>query len=173
VLSAVETILGLPAHPLLVHVAVALVPLAAVGVLVTAFWPAARAKLGWAIVVVAFLGLLGAFFSQESGEYLEERVAQTELLSDHTEIGETGVVAAALVLIGALALAGFDTYARRTRARLGEKAASATRLRPAGIVVGVVAAVLVVAGSVQIYRIGHSGAKATWDGVTSQPEQGG
>jgi drug/metabolite transporter (DMT)-like permease len=172
-LPAVETILGLPAHPLLVHVAVALVPLAALGVLVTAFWPKARAKLAWAIVVVALLGFLGAFFAQESGEYLEERVSRTELLSDHTELGETGTFAAGLVLAGALGLAGFDSYARRTRARLGEKAASASRLRPMGIAVSVLAVILVVAGSVQIYRIGHSGAKATWDDVTTQPEQGG
>lgn len=38
-----DTIFGLPIHPLLVHATVVIVPLAAVLVLLTALWPAARA----------------------------------------------------------------------------------------------------------------------------------
>ncbi len=41
-----DELFGLPAHPLLVHAAVVLVPLAAIGVVLIAFWPAARARLG-------------------------------------------------------------------------------------------------------------------------------
>jgi hypothetical protein len=40
------TIGGLPAHPLIVHATVVLVPLAAAAVALHAFWPAARARLG-------------------------------------------------------------------------------------------------------------------------------
>jgi len=46
VLAILDSLFGLPAHPLLVHGAVVLVPLAALGTIVIAFWPAARELIG-------------------------------------------------------------------------------------------------------------------------------
>ncbi len=46
-LAEIETQNGLPAHPLLVHVPIVLVPLSAVGA-VLMLWPFLRAKIGWA-----------------------------------------------------------------------------------------------------------------------------
>ncbi len=51
-----DEILGLPAHPLLVHGAVVLVPLAAAGVVLIAFWPTARFRLGYAVLAIAAAG---------------------------------------------------------------------------------------------------------------------
>ena len=45
--AILDSLFGLPAHPLLVHGAVVLVPLAALGTIVIAFWPAARERIGW------------------------------------------------------------------------------------------------------------------------------
>lgn len=161
-----ETLFGLPAHPLVVHAAVVLVPLAAVGIAVTAFWPAARSRLAWAVVVVAALGAVATFLAGESGGELEERVRETELVEEHAELGESGNVAAAAVLLGALGVAGVDAYTRRRRRRAeadGEEPASTAGLT---VAVGVVAVLLAVGGTVQIARIGHSGAEATWSDTT-------
>ncbi len=169
----VDELFGLPAHPLVVHAAVVLVPLAAIGVLVIAFWPAARAKLGVAVLVIAAVGTVFAYLAAESGEYLEERVTETEQVEDHAKLGDSGLASAAAVLLGAVAVTGFGAYERRRSATSGlaDSASDETARGPDRKLVylrtgvGVVAVVLVSLGTLQIARIGHSGAKATWDDV--------
>ncbi len=174
-----DELFGLPAHPLVVHGAVVLVPLAAIGVVLTAFWPAARAKLGLAVVVIALAGTVLAFLAAESGEALEESVRETELVEDHAELGDSGLASAAAVLVGALGVVGFGWYERRRAGNTpavdaaesvaGDDGASGARaprqMTGLGVGVGVVAVVLASLGTFQIARIGHSGAKATWDTV--------
>jgi hypothetical protein len=41
---------GLPAHPLIVHAVVVLVPLCSLGVAVSILWPAARWRLAWVLL---------------------------------------------------------------------------------------------------------------------------
>jgi hypothetical protein len=169
----VDELFGLPAHPLVVHAAVVLVPLAAIGVLVIAFWPAARAKLGVAVVVIAALGTLFAYLAVESGGYFEEQVEETEQVEEHAKLGDSGLASAVAVLLGAVAVTGFGVYERR-RSDASEPANSSSGGTAGGpdrklvylrTGVGVVAVVLVSLGTLQIARIGHSGAKATWGEV--------
>jgi uncharacterized membrane protein len=163
-----DELFGLPAHPLLVHAAVVLVPLAAIGVVLIAFWPAARARLGVAVVVIAAVGTLFAYLAMESGGYLEEQVKETEQVEDHAKLGDSGLAAAAAVLLGAIAVTGFGAYEKRRSAPVDDDGSAQDHkmvyLRTG---VGVVAVVLVSLGTLQIARIGHSGAKATWDDVGS------
>jgi hypothetical protein len=49
----INTIFGLPAHPLLVHIPVALIPLCAIGAVVIAISPRWRQRIGWVVVVLA------------------------------------------------------------------------------------------------------------------------
>jgi uncharacterized membrane protein len=176
----VDELFGLPAHPLVVHAAVVLVPLAAIGVLIIAFWPAARARLGVAVVVIAALGTVFAYLAAESGEYLEEQVTETEQVEEHAELGDSGLASAAAVLLGAAAVTGFGLYERRRSAPSGPADSSSDEtahgsdrtlvyLRTG---VGVIAVVLVSLGTLQIARIGHSGAKATWDNVGASTVDG-
>jgi hypothetical protein len=48
VLAFLDTLFGVPSHPLVVHAAVVLVPLAAIGTIVIALWPTARQRIGQA-----------------------------------------------------------------------------------------------------------------------------
>jgi hypothetical protein len=159
-----------------VHAAVVLVPLAAIGVVVIAFWPAARAKLGVAVVVIAAVGTLFAYLAMQSGEYLEEQVKETEQVEEHAKLGDSGLAAAAAVLVGAIAVTGFGVYEKRRSATSAsadsaDSASDETARGPDRKLVylrtgvGVVAVVLVSLGTLQIARIGHSGAKATWGEV--------
>ncbi len=109
-----DELFGLPAHPLLVHAAVVLVPLAAIGVVLIAFWPAARARLGVAVVVIAAVGTVFAYLAMESGEYLEEQVKETEQVEEHAKLGDSGLAAAAAVLVGAVAVTGFGVVREAT-----------------------------------------------------------
>jgi hypothetical protein len=64
---------GLPAHPLLVHIPVVLVPLLGVAVVVLALRPAWRARYGPAAAVSAVVTMVGAILAAGAGEALRDR----------------------------------------------------------------------------------------------------
>src|SRR5690606_3120134 len=70
---------GLPLHVLLVHLVVIVVPLAALCLLLSAFWPAARRRLGIVTPLVALVGLVAVPFTTAAGEWLQARVGATPL----------------------------------------------------------------------------------------------
>ena len=89
-----ETFDGLPAHPLVVHLPVVLVPLAALAVLALALRPRLLRTFGVVVTVLAGVGFAGALLATNSGEALEESfraAGQTipETLRDHAEITAT------------------------------------------------------------------------------------
>ena len=175
------TLDGLPAHILLVHLVVVLIPATALTVLLVAVWPAARR----AAVPVAVLAILTAILvpvTTEAGEWLEHRVASTPLIRAHTELGDYLLPWAVALAVVALALATRQLLARRTR-RTGVAVAAGTgpgTARPATAVPGgraltvvLATAALVVAGgsTATVYRIGECGARAAWTGQFSEQAQ--
>ena len=70
-----DTFFGLPSHPLLVHAVTVLFPLAALGGIVIAISPSWREKIGWITVGLAGVGLVFTWLAKESGEALEEALA--------------------------------------------------------------------------------------------------
>ncbi|TCK20260.1 DUF2231 domain-containing protein [Pseudonocardia endophytica] len=173
-----STIDGLPAHILLVHAVVVLVPLSALLILLVAFWPAARRRLVWPTAILSVVALIFVPLTTEAGEWLEQRVARTPLVSTHTEIGDTMLPWAIAMAVVAMVLLGRHLLgSRRSGGRDAPGAATATGPgttsgQPGGTVVTVVVgllAVVVAAGSVfTVYRIGESGARAAWTGQFSQ-----
>ena len=152
----IEELFGLPAHPLVVHAAVVLLPLAAITTIVCAAVPRARrhyalVALGLAVVATVAVGL-----AQGSGEALEEQVDETELVEEHTEQGEQVLPWAIAVTVAAGAVAAIPLLMRR-RPNLSGRTVTA-----------VVVAVSLVAGAGAMWtviEVGHSGAKATWNDV--------
>ena len=165
-----DEILGLPAHPLLVHGAVVLVPLAAAGVALIAFWPAARFRLGYAVLAIAAAGAMTVILAQRSGESLEDRVPDSDLIDEHKDLGETGTYAGLAVLVAALAVVGTDVALRRRASTTVEEETRDTTSHVASLVVGVVALALATGGGIQVARIGHSGAKAVWNSTTDEDD---
>ena len=160
-------ILGLPAHPLLVHLAVALTPVAALLAVLSAVWPAARRKLGWITPAVTFLALVAAGVTASAGEWLAEHLPTSDRIQRHTSMGE-GLVAWTFLLF-ALTLAAWYWY--RTWAPGGRRAGStsATVARAMPTVIAVLVGAVAIATLVDLVIIGHSGAAAVWDGVVTTP----
>src|SRR4051795_162481 len=83
-----DTLFGLPAHPLLVHIPVALLPLATVGAIAIAVRPAWRHRYGWLGLGVTVVGAVGAVLAANAGAPREEQVGRSASVADHAEAGE-------------------------------------------------------------------------------------
>ena len=75
---------GLPAHPLVVHAAVVLLPLAAITTLLCAAVPRARRHYAPVALGLALVATLAVGLAQGSGEELEEQVDESEASSRST-----------------------------------------------------------------------------------------
>jgi hypothetical protein len=100
--------LRLPAHPLLVHAVVVLVPLCSLGVAVGALWPAARWRLAWVLLGLTIVTVAMVPLATGSGEVLEEMVKENGLVERHAELGDGYLPYAFALLIGAFAVAGLQ-----------------------------------------------------------------
>lgn len=163
---------GLPAHILLVHAVIVLVPLAALMLVASATWPAARARLGFLTPAVALVALAIVPVAMNAGKWLRDHLAgnvghTNPLIVRHTHIAydlwpwvlALFVVAAGVWLLG-------------RRYELAWRPAEATSRRALPVwVTGVVAlvAIAVSVGSVIVlYRVGESGSRALWPpGITT------
>jgi hypothetical protein len=161
-----ETVFGLPTHAVVVHATVVFLPLAALAVLLHAFWPAARRRLGIVTPLLAAVSLALVPLSTESGESLEHAVGESALVERHAELADGMIPWAIALFVVALGLWLLDR--RRSRAAGDD----ASRARWVPIVAGVLA-VVAAAGTVQqIVRVGHAGAEATWSDVSTSDSGG-
>lgn len=146
---------GLPVHVLLVHLVVIVVPLAALCLLLSAFWPAARRRLGVVTPIVALVALVAVPFTTAAGEWLQERVGATPLLERHAALGPLLLpwVIATFVVACALWLWYRWTPAAPRPARIA-----------ATIALDVAAVVTAVGSVVLVVLIGESGTAAVWTG---------
>jgi heme A synthase len=176
---------GLPAHVLLIHVVVVLVPAAAAMLVASAVWPAARAKLGFLTPAVALIALVLVPITTDAGEWFQSQLpnhfGDSPQVRRHAELGDEllpwaigiFVMAALVWVLGRRFAYGWradpaDRADRADRADPADPAERTERAAGSALPVWVVAAVAVVAvgvaagGVVQLYRIGDSGAKSVW-----------
>jgi len=153
---------GLPAHILLVHLALVAVPIAALLVVVCAVWPTARRRVGILLPIVALGALLTVRVTIHAGDWLQRRLPNTAPIRHHVALGlqmwrwmEWLLVVAVLVWV-------WERVSRR------EGSASALlQGTPARVVVAIVA-VAISAGAVQqVVRAGEAGTRAVWTGKYS------
>ncbi|MEV7043452.1 DUF2231 domain-containing protein [Amycolatopsis sp. NPDC051061] len=166
------TVNGLPAHVLLVHAIVVLLPLSALLLVLSALWPAARGKLAGPNAILSVIVVILVPITTDAGEWLERRVASTPLVRTHTELGDTALWVA--IPVAVLALLVWWRRRESLRPQAADTANTAGRrtfLAPASTAVTMVLSVLAVVaagGAVyDIYRIGDSGAQASWQGQFS------
>lgn len=149
--SLFDTVAGLPVHPLVVHAAVVIVPLAALGAIVMAFWRSFSRRFGVIVVIAAGVGAVASFVAKESGEQLAERVGEPE---QHAELGDVLPLIALALFVVLLVFWLFDRGVPENRAR------------PAWLIG--LAVLMVIIAAVAVFwtvRTGHTGAEATWSAI--------
>lgn len=163
---------GLPAHVLLVHVVVVLVPITALVLVGCAIWPGWIRRLGVVLPLLALVTLASVPLTTHAGEWLEQHTASTPLLRRHTELGD-GLLPWALGLF--VLAAALWWWQRGTPAPGAGPAADRTvaTSAPVRIVAVVLCAAVAVGAVIQVYRIGDSGAKAAWSSSTSEKSASG
>lgn len=159
-----ETIAGLPAHALLVHAAVILVPLAAIALAAIGWKADWRKHYSLPVALIAVVGAIFAFLAKESGEPLETSVRRAASTAgaarpgfgDHPEQGDTAFVFALLLGIAAVAVWAIDRYQKRW---------SLPAWSPlAAYVAAIVPATLAL---ITMAIAGHSGASLVWKDLGS------
>ena len=139
---------GLPLHPLLVHSAVVLVPLVAIGALVMSYLPSFSRRHGKLILILAVIAQVSVFLAKMSGEAFSEILDKN--VGKHAELGEI----APLVTLPMVAL----IYLRWRMDRAGSSIGNVVirRLTSVALVVSSLASLIV------IFLVGHSGASSVW-----------
>ncbi|WP_280353371.1 DUF2231 domain-containing protein [Nocardia otitidiscaviarum] len=151
------TLDGLPAHVLLVHALVVLVPLTAALLILCALWAGARRRLVWPTAVLAVVVVALTPLTIDAGEWLYTRVGSTPAIDEHVELGRATLYYVIPLLVVALLLLFWHWREER----------GATIGRPVVSVLIVLAIVAGVAAGAQIYRVGESGSRAVWGGITA------
>ena len=148
----INNLFGLPAHPLLVHLPVVMVPMAALGAIILAIFPKLFTRFGWWVTGIAFIGAIGSILAAGSGEKLEQKLGEhSALLEYHAELGETTRLLSIILFVILLVVMLIRRY----------KPALMTKK-----VISIFVSVLISASSIgaawAVVETGHNGAKASW-----------
>jgi uncharacterized membrane protein len=178
----VDRLFGLPAHPLVVHIPVAMLPLAALGVVLMLIRRSWYDRYRWAVLAIATIGTIGAVIATSTGEGLQHQIAQREgeaaarAVHAHAESGDVARTAAIAFLVALAAWVIVPWYLERRAARRTPDATSdvapvtsdTTRVTSRGstwlrTALMVATAVTAVVSMVTIVDAGHSGASKAWE----------
>jgi len=144
-----DTLFGLPAHPLIVHLPIVAIPTLAVVAILVALRTSARERYGLAVIAFGIVTTIATFLAAASGTSLAEEVGKVESISSHQQHGETLRLLVLLVTI-LLILQVVDLRKR------GPQRDATARFFSLAIII---AAVLSVVWTV---LTGHSGAESVW-----------
>jgi hypothetical protein len=155
-----NTILGIPAHPLLIHAAVVFIPLLVVGAIVYAAWPPYHARITWAVLALAVVAPFAALFAKLSGQDLRNQLIARHLTSPellgkiavHNSYGNKAfwwTLALGIITLALLA------YYRRA-------GTSSTAVRAGATAVTVIVGAIV---GYYVFKTGDTGAHIVWQGL--------
>lgn len=138
-----DTVAGLPAHPLLVHAAVVLLPLGLLATIAVILAPRLRRHYGWPAIVLLAVGGLFVLVSKESGEQLARHIGTPGTHAEYADVltAVAGITCLAGLLWWFLELRHVAAARRyeqaqqaelQTRAQARSLSKSAARSRPRG-----------------------------------------
>ncbi|HEX4429186.1 MAG TPA: DUF2231 domain-containing protein [Frankiaceae bacterium] len=78
-----KTVNGVPSHPLIVHAVVVLIPLAVIGTIGIALWPAMRRYFALTVLAVGVVGGLAVPVAVLSGEDFRDRLGAAKIVQVH------------------------------------------------------------------------------------------
>ncbi len=155
-------ILGIPAHPLLIHAAVVFIPLLIVGAIVYAAWPPFHPRIFWAVAALAIVAPFSALFAKLSGQDLRNEliakniVGQLAKIDRHNSYGNDTFYWT--IALGVVTLALLAYYARVKKSGAGIPMAARVTATVVTVVLGAVV-------GYYIFRTGDTGAHIAWAGL--------
>ena len=164
----ISKLFGLPAHPLLVHIPIVLLPLVGVGAIAMAVSATVRDRIGWIVVALSAAALVGVQLAMGSGEQLQDSVDRSTALREHIDMAEQLRPIAFLFFVAVLVLMLLHRHARG--AGQGRDASTVPSWVQPGV--AVVCVVLALTANFQLVRVGHNGARATWEKVKISSTKG-
>ena len=167
------TVAGLPAHPLVVDAVAVLLPLATLCSVGLAVHQGTRRRFGWPVLGLTAVAVAAVPLAEATGQQLRDSLGPVTdpLVARHEELGRQllpyalgfGVTVVLLVVAGRLADRERAASARPTQA--GDTAVS-TMWRRISVLASVLVIGMSVVTTVDVIRIGTTGAQAVWHGVT-------
>lgn len=147
---------GMPAHALLLHFVLVLVPLTALLEIACGLWPAARrGQLMWLTLILAAVTMALTPITIDAGAWLYDRQADpSPILREHAARGGLMTYFSAALLVVAVLLIALRVIERRS----GERRVILRTL------VAIVVLAVAISSTLQIYRVGDAGAHAVWGG---------
>ncbi|MBO0811799.1 MAG: hypothetical protein J2P23_07105 [Microlunatus sp.] len=149
------TINGLPAHPLLVHLVIVLLPLASAMAVIGSLWPAAQRKFGFLTPLAALVGVVVVPITIAAGSQLANALHLNAAVAEHQKLG-IGVLPLVIALF--VTTAGQWAYVRLVPRRRWLTRAIAALVIAAGL-----------ATTVQVVLAGDAGAHVVWGSVVRNP----
>lgn len=145
---------GMPAHALLLHFVLVLVPLTALLEIVCGLWPAARrGQLMWLTLILAAATMVLTPLTINAGAWLYDlRTNPSPILREHASRGGLMTYFSAALLAVAVVLVVVRVAERR----------SDKRHATAHVLVAVLVLAVGISSMVQIYRVGDAGARSVW-----------
>ncbi|MER6949917.1 DUF2231 domain-containing protein [Nonomuraea sp. NPDC000554] len=156
-----DEVLGLPAHPLIIHFAVVLTPLLVAVALAYTLMPRRRQFLAWAVVLLSLAAPVAVFAAKESGESLKAtrfgsvdaaigtRISIHQSFANPLLLSTLGLAVATLLLVYATSPSrnsiGSDRFGR-----------------PVTQALSAVTVLLALVAGYYVFRAGDSGARAVW-----------
>ena len=146
--SLLDTISGLPVHPLVVHFAVVLLPLATTAILLSIYIPKFRKVYAFAASLGVFLGTGAAIIAKQSGEELAARLGNPQ---EHANYGN--LLAWSSVSFLLLVIYWYRNIRLSNSLKLGSHVTAVAGVMILGLT----------------FVTGHSGAQAVWKGRLDNP----
>jgi uncharacterized membrane protein len=106
---------GLPAHPLVVHVPIVLLPLVGIGSSAMALAATPRRRFGSVTLALAAIAFAFTQLAAGRGEALEDSVRRSQALRDHVEMAGTRRVLSFVLLAVVAGQYALDRYQRHGR----------------------------------------------------------
>jgi uncharacterized membrane protein len=153
-----EQLFGLPAHPMMVHAPVVLVPLLTLACVTVAVRPGWRARLSPWLVAASVVSFVATMLAMKSGEKFDKLLQGQVDISKHESLAGTTRLFVLVLLVVLVAAAVVD---RRRPADGAEPAANVS------LALSWVAVVVAVLATVWMVRTGHEGARLVWSGVVT------
>ncbi len=153
-----DTLFGLPAHALLIHAPIVLLPIAAGVTVALAIKRTWRRRLGWWFPAGVFSIVVMVFLARSSGQAFDEALDGAVDVTRHAELADRTFVLTIVWFVGAVALVALDRRARGSNDR---------GFAPPTVVASVTAFFAVLA-TVWLVRTGHEGADLVWRQTTER-----